>query len=152
MGNKMTVGSLEACDLPELNIKGLHARIDTGAKTSSLHVDNIVEKRVNKAKWVSFDIHPDISDVGKRVTREARVKKRRTIKSSNGASERRYLIETEITMGGNTWPIEVTLTDRSDMTYLMLLGRQAMVGRIIVDPEFTYLVSEGVSGPDEEQD
>lgn len=152
MGSKMTVGTLEVLDLPELNIKGLHARIDTGAKTSSLHVDNIVEKRVNRTKWISFDIHPDLSDVGKKVNLEAKVKKRRTIKSSNGASERRYLIETTIEMGGHSWPIEVTLTDRSDMTYLMLLGRQAMIGRIIVDPEYTYLVSEGVSGLDESLD
>ncbi|WP_444993929.1 ATP-dependent zinc protease family protein [Aliikangiella sp. IMCC44359] len=141
MTQKMTVGALEFCSLPDLKIKDLHMRVDTGAKTSSLHVDNIKEQIKDGAKWVSFDIHPDYHDVDKIVRREAKVKAERKIKTSNEVSENRYVINTRICLKDQSWNIELTLTDRSNMSYLMLLGRQAMVGRIMVDPEHEYILS-----------
>ena len=66
---------------------------------------------------------------------------KKRVKSSTATREKRYVIETDITMGGDTWTIELTLTDRSEMTYLMLFGRQAMAGRFIVDPELEFLLS-----------
>jgi len=135
---KIIVGALEMCSLPELQISDLHMRVDTGAKTSSLHVDNTKEFFKDNQRWVSFDIHPDYHDVDKVVRREAKIKAIRSIKSSNDVSEKRYVINTLITLQGRSWPIELNLTDRSNMSYLMLLGRQAMVGRIIVDPEQKY--------------
>jgi hypothetical protein len=71
--------------------------------------------------------------------RSSKLKEVRSIKSSNAAKEQRYVIETQITMGNRTWPIEVTLTDRSSMSYLMLLGRQAMKHNVLVDPSKEYL-------------
>lgn len=141
----LILGALEVCDLPELQITDLHIRVDTGAKTSSLHVDNIDAKRIKGVKWVSFDIHPDIHNVARVVRRSSKVKEVRLIKSSNAAKEKRYVIETLITLGGRTWPIEVTLTDRSNMSYLMLLGRQAMMHRVLVDPSQEYLLGTGAS-------
>jgi hypothetical protein len=138
--DKLILGALEVCALPELQITDLHIRVDTGAKTSSLHVDNIEAKRIKGVKWVSFDIHPDIHNVDRVVRRASRVKEVRLIKSSNAAKEKRYVIETLITLGGRTWPIEVTLTDRSNMSYLMLLGRQAMMDRVLVNPSREYLL------------
>ncbi len=137
---KQMVGITELCDLPELEISGLHVRVDTGAKTSSLHVDNLQEFDKNKELWVSFDIHPDYHNVDKIVRREAKVKAIRSIKSSNAIKEHRYVIDTQITLGDDSWTIELTLTDRSGMTYLMLLGREAMQGRLIVDPELEYVL------------
>lgn len=141
MKNKMMVGAIETCGLPELNIEDLHVRIDTGAKTSSLHVDNIEEKSIDDVTWVTYDVHPDIHNVDTIVSRESKVKQVKKVKSSNGITEKRYLVETTIKMGNQQWLIDLTLTDRSEMTYLMLLGRQAMVDRIIVDPSESYLQS-----------
>lgn len=139
---KLLVGSLETCDLPKLGITHLHMRVDTGAKTSSLHVDNIEEFERDGKAWITFDIHPDIHHVEQVVRREARIKSRRRIKSSNATQQRRYVVETTLSMGGYSWPIELTLTDRSEMSYLMLLGRQGMKGRLIVDPELKYCLGE----------
>jgi hypothetical protein len=140
INNKTLVGSLEQCNLPDLAIKGLHVRVDTGAATSSLHVDNIEEFKRDKEKWITFDIHPDIHDVKKLFKCEAKVASRRKVKSSTATKQRRYVIETMIEMGTETWPIQLTLTDRSEMTYLMLLGREAMAGKFIVDPSCEYLL------------
>lgn len=139
--SKQTVGCLELCDLPQLAIDNLNVRVDTGAKTSSLHVDNIEVHKRKGEKWVSFDLHPDSHDVAQVVRREAKVKDMRKIKSSTATLERRYVIETTIVMAGMDWTIQLTLTDRSEMTYLMLLGREAMQGRLIVDPEHEYMLS-----------
>lgn len=139
--SKQIVGVIEVCQLPELEISQLHVRVDTGAKTSSLHVDNLQEFKKGKTLWVSFDIHPDYHNVDYIVRREAKVKATRTIKSSNATKEKRYVIDTDIVMGSERWEIELTLTDRSEMTYLMLLGRQAMKGRLIVDPELKYILN-----------
>ena len=139
---KMVVGALEQCDLPSLHIANLDIRVDTGAKTSSLHVDNLEEFERDGESWVSFDIHPDAHNVAKVVRRSARVKDQRTIKSSNAKKEKRCVIETEICMGSRQWSIEVTLTDRSSMSYLMLLGREAMLGKLVVDPGEEYLLGQ----------
>lgn len=142
MNEKHLVGALELCDLPHLNLSGLEARVDTGATTSSLHVDNIVKFKKADEKWVRFDIHPDSHDVNKLVQREAKIKSVRKVKSSNATKQKRYVIETEIAIAGMSWGIEITLTDRSEMKYLMLLGREAMSGRLIVDPEHEFLLTQ----------
>jgi len=139
MENKILVGALEVCKLPEFQIHNLHIRVDTGAKTSSLHVDNIEYFKKDKEKWVRFDIHPDIHDVTKVVTKESKIVDMKSIKSSNGEAQQRPVISTLFELGEHSWPIEITLSDRSNMTYLMLLGRQAMNGHIIVDPELEYV-------------
>lgn len=142
--NKHLVGALELCDLPKLAINDLNIRVDTGAATSSLHVDNIDEFEKGSEQWVSFDIHPDIHNVEKIVRREARVLTQKKVKSSTATRERRYVINTPIVMAGETWDIQLTLTDRSEMTYLMLLGREAMMGRFVVDPEHEYILTTPV--------
>lgn len=138
--DKVVVGVLELCNLPDLTIDDLNIRVDTGAATSSLHVDNIDEFEKNGTLWVSFDIHPDIHDVTEIVRREARVESVKTVKSSTATREKRYYIKTPIQMAGQTWDIHLTLTDRSEMTYLMLLGREAMADRLVVDPSAEYLL------------
>lgn len=137
---KFVIGRVELGDLPDLEISGLNVRVDTGAQTSSLHVDNLVEFEREGRKWVSFDIHPDIYNVERMVRREARVKACRIVKSSNACSEKRYVIDTRFRLGGREWKIQLTLTDRSGMTYLMLLGRQAMRGRVLVDPQYQFIL------------
>lgn len=139
---KFVIGRLETIALPELAIDRLEVRIDTGAKTSSLHVDNI-EKLIKDGKpYLTFDIHPDMYNVENIVTCMAAISDIRKIKSSNGNTEERYVIETSITLGTETWPIEISLTDRSDMSYLMLLGREALGKRFLVDPSKSFLGSK----------
>lgn len=140
MKQKMTVGSLEMCDLPDIGITDLQIRVDTGAKTSSLHVDNLEKFKVKGKPWVRFDIHPNIHNVDTIIQCESALHDVRVIKSSNGSSEERYVIQTLIKMGDQAWPIEITLADRSDMSNLMLLGREGMKHRILVDPSKTFLL------------
>lgn len=141
VNGKSVVGAIELCDLPFLSITDLNVRVDTGAATSSLHVDNLEEFEKDGELWIRFDIHPDIHNVDKVVRREAPVAARKRVKSSTATRERRYVINTPIIMQNDQWTIQLTLTDRSEMTYLMLLGREAMNGRFIVDPEFDYLLT-----------
>jgi len=139
---KLMVGALEKCDLPELGISDLHIRVDTGAKTSSLHVDNIEEFIKDDQRWVSFDIHPDIHNVECIIRTTAPIKGKKTVKSSTANKEKRVVVKTQIKLGKKKWPIKLTLTNRAEMTYLMLLGREAMMGRIIVDPGEEYLLTD----------
>ena len=139
--DKMIIGRLESIDLPELGIKEMQVRVDTGAKTSSLHVDNIVKYMEKGQPCVKFDIHPDIHNVKKLIACSALISDIRKIKSSNGTSEERYVIETPMTLGNETWPIEITLTDRADMNYLMLFGREAIGKRLLVDPSKVFLAN-----------
>jgi len=138
---RIIIGRLESISLPDLAIDDLPVRIDTGAQTSSLHVDNIKKFYKNGKPWVKFDIHPDIHNVDSIVPCNALIYDIRRIKSSNGSTEQRYVIQTPMVLGNNSWPIEITLTDRSDMSYLMLLGREAMKKRILVDPSCVFLAS-----------
>ena len=138
--NKLIIGNIECCDLPELGITALEARVDTGAKTSSLHVDNLEKFDKNGVPWLRFDIHPDIYHIETVVTCEAKLHDVRRIKSSNGVSQQRYTIQTDFALGGEAWPIEITLSDRAEMSYLMLLGRGGMGDRVLVDPSKSFLV------------
>ncbi|SMF39025.1 Uncharacterized conserved protein [Alteromonadaceae bacterium Bs31] len=141
-GKKMIVGSLEICSLPDLGIEDIEVRVDTGAKTSSLHVDNVKKYTKRGKPWLSFDLHPDAYNVDETINCKAALHDIRKVKSSNGASEERYVIKTLLSMGTMQWPIEITLTDRSDMSYLMLLGRQGMADKLLVDPSITFLLEK----------
>ncbi len=140
---KFIVGSLETCDLPEIGIQDLQMRVDTGAKTSSLHVDNLKKIRKNGSSWIAFDLHPDVHNVDEVISCEARLHDVRNIKSSNGVSEERYVIKTLLQLTDeHAWPIEITLTNRADMSNLMLLGREGMGTRVLVDPSRTFILTQ----------
>ncbi len=140
--SKIIIGSLETCNLPQLGISNLQIRVDTGAKTSSLHVDNITGYKKSGKPWVKFDLHPDIYNVNSVVTCDTPICDIRRIKSSNGDAQERYVIKTPIQLGAMSWPIEITLTDRSDMSYLMLFGREGMGDRVLVDPSQTFMLND----------
>ena len=138
--DKLIVGAIEECSLPEFGIENLPVRIDTGAKTSSLHVDGIKQFRRDGSPWVSFHIHPNIHSVEETIACEAKVYDIRTIKSSNGSTDERIIVKTTLKLGGRSWTIQLSLSDRSEMTYLMLLGRQGMGRRVLVNPAETFLL------------
>lgn len=138
--NKLILGSEEWISLPDLHIPAIKVRVDSGAKTSALHAVNIQPFQRNNETWVSFDVYP-IQDNGKKMIHcEAYVADKRTIKSSTGNRENRYIIRTPIHIGGESWEIEVSLTNRDNMGYRMLFGREAMKGRMLVDPESSFLL------------
>jgi len=142
MSDKLILGNLEVCDLPDIGVVDLQMRVDTGAKTSSMHVDNISRFKKNGKPWVKFDIHPDFYNVNSVIECQSLIHDVRTVKSSNGESQKRYVINTLIKLGRLSWPIEITLTDRSDMSNLMLLGREGMGDRILVDPSQSFLITD----------
>ncbi|MDH7942646.1 RimK family alpha-L-glutamate ligase [Pseudohongiella sp. SYSU M77423] len=137
--NKIIVGSEEWCAMPALGIPATKARVDSGAKTSSLHAFNIRPFFKGGQPWVSFEVHPLQNNRRTIIRCEAEVVDKRIVKSSSGIGEKRYVIQTELQLHGQSWPVELTLTNRDSMGYRMLLGRQAMHGRILVDPAASFL-------------
>ena len=140
--DKIILGSEEWCSFPELGIPAIKARVDSGAKTSALHAVNIAPFVKNEVNWVKFDINPIQNNQKTVIHCEALLIDKRIVKSSSGFREQRYVIQTNINIGNESWAIEMTLTNRDSMGFRMLLGREAMSGRILVDPEQKYLLGQ----------
>jgi ribosomal protein S6--L-glutamate ligase len=143
--NKIILGSEEWCSFPELGIPAIKARVDSGAKTSALHAINIIPFTKEGVNWVKFDINPIQNNLKTVIHCEALLIDKRIVKSSSGYREQRFVIQTKITIGNDSWPIEMTLTNRDSMGFRMLLGREAMSGRILVDPEQKYLLGQNTT-------
>lgn len=148
--NKIILGSEEWCSFPEIGIPTIKARVDSGAKTSALHAINIAPFIKDGKNWVKFDINPIQNNVKTIIHCEAPLIDKRIVKSSSGFREQRYVIQTLLDIGQAKWPIEMTLTNRDSMGFRMLLGREAMSGRVLVDPEQKYLL--GQPSPDSLKD
>jgi len=140
--HKIILGSEEWCSLPDLGIPTIKARVDSGAKTSALHAINISPFIKDNSNWVKFDINPIQNDLKTIIHCEAPLVDKRIVKSSSGYREQRFVIQTNLKIGDTNWPIEMTLTNRDSMGFRMLLGREAMSGRVLVDPEQQYLLGE----------
>lgn len=138
MENKVIIGSEEWGAFPQLEIPAIKARIDSGAKTSALHAEQIVPFEKDGELWVRFVVNPLQNNQKSAIKCEAAVVDKRVIKSSTGTRESRFVIKTLFSLGETVWDIEVTLTNRDSMGYRMLLGREAMSGRFIVDPEKSF--------------
>jgi len=140
--NKIILGSEEWCSFPELGIPAIKARVDSGAKTSALHAINIAPFVKEDENWVKFDINPIQNNLKTVIHCQAKLIDKRIVKSSSGFREQRYVIQTPLQIGDDSWEIEMTLTNRDSMGFRMLLGREAMSGRILVDPEQKYLLGQ----------
>lgn len=136
---KAVIGKEEWCALPELHLPAIKARIDSGARTSALHAENIHIYTSRGEKWVRFDINPLQKDRRTVVHCRAKLVEERDVKSSSGHTERRPVIETSLKLGDVAQNIQLTLTNRDSMGYRMLLGREAMQGRMLIDPEKSFL-------------
>lgn len=139
---KIILGSEEWCSLPELGIPAIKARVDSGAKTSALHAVNIAPFIKEGEDWVRFDINPIQKNEKTIIHCESKLIDKRIVKSSSGYREQRYVIQTMLEIGNEIWPIEMTLTNRDSMGFRMLLGREAMSGRTMVDPEEKYVLGQ----------
>lgn len=140
---KTIIGWEEWCSFPALGLPAIKAKIDTGAKTSALHAYDITPFTKDGQSHVRFMINP-LPKCKKLILQcESPLIEKRTITSSNGEREARYVIQTEFCMNNKTFQAEMTLTSRHKMTFRMLLGRDALRrGKFIVDPSKSYLLGK----------
>ncbi|WP_271079302.1 ATP-dependent zinc protease family protein [Aurantiacibacter sp. MUD61] len=136
----MPVGWREKVALPELGLSGIPAKIDTGARTSSLHAEVIEDFERDGERYVRFCVDWG----GERHTCEAIHVDIRGITSSNGETQRRYVIKTPLTIGSVTFRAEISLADRSDMKFPMLIGRSSLRRRFVVDSGHSWLQTPGM--------
>ena len=135
IATKTVVGWEEWVGLPQLGLPLIKAKVDTGAKTSAIHAENIKVFSKQGKKYVSFHINPIQKSTKIRVKCTAELVDRRYVTDSGGHREKRYVIRTPIIIGRKVYDIELTLSDRQTMVFRMLLGRQAMSkARLMVDP------------------
>lgn len=135
----LTIGWREWISLPHLGIMQIKAKIDTGARSSALHAFNIKIFGEKDKQRVRFKVHPVQRDTINTVIAEADLLEWREVRNSGGKAELRPVIITAVELMGKQWPIELTLTNRDAMGFRMLLGRQAIKGRFLIDCEKSYL-------------
>lgn len=137
-----TIGWCEKVVLPDFVGTKIDAKIDTGAKFSSIHALDITEFEKGRSPWVSFFIYPAQNTDEPEIFCRAPVIDKRTIKSSNGKSENRYVVRTTLKIGKKSIPFDLTLADRSSMNFRLLLGRDALQNGFLVDPGTAYILNE----------
>ena len=133
------IGWREWVSLPDLGVDAIKAKVDTGARTSSLHAFGVQHFEVDGEAWVRFEVHPEQRTRRGTTLVESRVIARRRVRSSSGHVQERAVIKTRVTLNERTWPIEITLTDRDEMGFRMLLGRAALRRKFVVDPGHSFL-------------
>jgi hypothetical protein len=129
----VTLGWREWVVLPDLGGLELEAKLDTGARTSTLHARGIEVFRRRGREWVRF-LPPEAH-----TTIEMPTLEHREVRSSTGHTQSRYVIQTTLALGVETFLVELTLTDRSRMRYPMLVGRTALAGRFVIDASQVHL-------------
>lgn len=135
------IGWREWIALPELGINKIKAKVDTGARTSALHAFSLKPFVENGKNRLSFDIHPLQHNTNQVITCIADVIDKRLVTDSGGHTEARYVIKTPIIIAGQIWSIEITLTERENMLFRMLLGRSALRRRFIVNPARSFIAT-----------
>ena len=140
----VTVGWNEWLAFPGLGLPAVRAKIDTGARTSALHARAIEHVERDGEAVARFEVNPLFRGRKLAVVCEAPIVDEREVTSSSGHAELRIVVEAMLRLGvavdAPEWPVEVTLTDREGMSYPMLLGREAMAGRVLVDPAASFVL------------
>ncbi len=141
-GEKDIVGWREWVAFPDFGNIRVKAKVDTGAQTSAIHVWNPEIVVRHGKKMVSFDIHPLQRDDETIASCLAELCDQRSVKNSGGQEEERLFVRTRVQLGDKIHPIEISLTNRDEMNYRMLLGRALLRGRYLVDSEASFLLGE----------
>ncbi len=134
----LALGWREWAALPDFDVSAIKVKLDTGARTSSLHAFDMDRFQRDGVEMVRFQILPEQRSREGRVGVEAEVTDERWVRNSGGGRELRPVVETRIRIGKDEWRIELTLTRRDEMGFRMLLGRQALRNRAVVDPGSSY--------------
>ncbi len=135
------IGWREQLALPDLGIREVKAKIDTGARSSALHAWDVETFERNGRRMVRFKVHPYQQDTHRTVSAEAELFDQRQVRNSGGQTQVRPMILTTVELNGDRWLIELTLTNRDVMGFRMLLGRQAVRRRFLVDAGRSFLRS-----------
>ena len=139
---RLVVGWREWLGLPELGVPAIRAKVDTGARSSALHVDTLETFLRDGREWVRFSLRPGGPEDPAVGGCEAEVVDRRRVTDSGGHSTDRIFIRTRLALAGLLLPVEINLCDRRNMLFPMLLGRTAMAGRVLVDPDRSFVLGE----------
>jgi hypothetical protein len=139
--NLSIIGWRETIALPELGISQIKAKIDTGARSSALHAFHIKKFERDRKQMVHFEVHPRQRDSKTTVITEAEILEYREVRNSGGMTQLRPVILTKVQLGEKIWEIELTLTNRDVMGFRMLLGRQGIRNKFLVDPGKSFLQS-----------
>ncbi len=135
------IGWREWVTLPELNISMIKVKIDSGARTSALHAEDIrLLKRKDGTTIVSFSVVP-IQDKSTKIKTKAVLVDRRWVRSSTGEATLRPVISTLVKIGDAAWPVEITLVNRDPMGFRMLIGRHALRGGFLINPTRSFVLS-----------
>lgn len=132
-------GWREWVSLPGIGVPWIKAKIDTGAQTSALHAGNITVFERDGAEWVRFTVQPWQEGALDEVEVALPIHDRRTVRSSSGHTQDRLVVVMELGLCGRVVPVEVTLTDREEMVFRMLIGREALKQGYVVDSGASYL-------------
>jgi hypothetical protein len=138
-GGLEQVGWREWVALPDIGIARIKTKVDTGARSSTLHAFDIEIHSMQDKTIVTFKIHPIQRNYRRVIAAQADLYDERYVRNSGGQSQLRPVILTTLCLGQHTWPIELTLTNRDAMGFRMLLGRQAIRGKFLVNPARSYL-------------
>ncbi len=133
VNKKITIGRKDKADFPELKLKDIDIKMDTGAYTSAIHCRKIIAKKIDGKEVLFFTLlDPSHSQYDKKEYSTSNFREK-LIKNSFGSSEKRFVIETEIRLFGKKLPIELSLSERGEMKFPILIGRRFLMGKFIVD-------------------
>lgn len=136
---KRTIGRKDKADFPEFGISEIDIKIDTGAYTSSIHCHHIEEKEINGKSFLTFRLlDPSHQEYNEKLFKVSNYK-RKIVKNSFGTSENRFILKTTIKIFGEVFPIELSLSERENMKYPVLIGRKLLNRRFVVDSTKTNL-------------
>ena len=135
----LVIGWREWVALPMLHVPTIKAKIDTGARSSSIHAFDVETFFDSGQEYVRFSIHPAQNRDRPVIEAVAPILERRHVRSSNGEANERIVIRTDLRLLGETFPIDLTLANRDAMGFRMLVGREALRGRFLIDSDRSYL-------------
>lgn len=144
-----TIGWREWVALPDLGIDRIKAKVDTGANTASLHAYDVERFTEDGVEKVRFKVHPDQRSTEREIEAEALFMGQRKVRPSTGKASLRPVIETRLRIGDRLWRIQITLVRRDVMGFRMLLGRRSLRGKVLVDPQKSFLAGQPRTPGDE---
>ncbi len=136
--DKVVVGWREWVALPQAGVPWVKAKVDTGARSSSIHAFDLEAHEQDGQEWVRFSIHPWQRSDDDPVELDLPDIDRREVRSSNGQAEQRYAVALDVTLAGRTVTTEMTLSNRDEMGFRMLIGREALERGFLVDASLSY--------------